>query len=645
MADSKQFANVPANLQGKMERCVLRLKADGKSKSQAIAICFSSIVEGKDIGEIIEMNAKQRRKLARRQARALKRAKDKRAAGEPLSHEELRAEAEATFNETPTISEADAKAEMAQATRKTFDPIEITKEPEDPMENTRSTTEVIEPAPVVEKAAPKPKPKPEPETLPVPEAKKEVEEKDHLVAVSSLFAGGATTFEAMDAFREAQDDANELRGVVWDFEMLVDNVLATTDAPKVGAKIAALGKAMEKRIKVSKEIDESVNEIEVRIGKSAADKFKSWLTGKIKPESEPVKETSGIRVTKGIDGKPHWFGWVSNKFRDRDVPAEPKLGGQIITEQAHKDFVQWVYQDPSENMPQLWPWHLPEGAHKSRADWIDYADGFLVMSGSLTEKEAELLTGLGEEYDLAMSHGLIRSDHHYDKERGLIQKYRTFEASYLPREFAANEWTDIQTIAKEVIKMGFTPERRDFLVTALGEEEVMKLESDTEGRGKALDELGVEWKGIAEVLESIESGPDDEDENEPAEVVEDQEEALEPVPAKDLEQLEGLNEYLETQAETQVSHGKAIEAIAVAVEGLVKSDDEKIAKAIRPKNDVKEMIPVWQRSETKSEDNVIDEDDADDKELADSKPGEDRSDWIEETMGAGIQDLAAVPRN
>jgi uncharacterized protein YifE (UPF0438 family) len=439
----------------------------------------------------------------------------------------------------------------------------------------------------------------------------------------------------MDAFREAQDEAAEMRGIVWDFEMLVDNILATTEASKVGGKIAALGQAMETRLAASKEVDETVDEIEERVNKTAADKFKNWLTAKIKPESEPVKETSGIRVTKGVDGKPHWFGWVSNKFRDRDYAASPKTG---------KDFVQWVYQNPAENMPQLWPWHLPEGAHKHRADWIDYADGFLVMSGPLTEKEAKLLTNLGEEYDLAMSHGLIRSDRHYDKERGLIQKYRSFEASYLPREFAANEWTDIQTIAKEVIKMGFTPERRDFLVDALGEEVVMELEGDTEGRGKALDELGVEWKGIADILEQVDSGPENKDEPAEVAVVEDEEEAEEAIPAKDLGQLEGLNEYLEKQAATLESQGKAIGAIAVAVEDLVKSDDEKIAKVIRPKNDAEEFEPIWKRSVTKSEENVIDEDDAEDKELADSKPGV-PSDWIEETMGAGIQNAAAVPRN
>jgi uncharacterized protein YifE (UPF0438 family) len=192
--------------------------------------------------------------------------------------------------------------------------------------------------------------------------------------------------------------------------------------------------------------------------------------------------------------------------------------------------------------------------------------------------------------------------------------------------------------------MGFTPERRDFLVDALGEEVVMELEGDTEGRGKALDELGVEWKGIADILEQVDSGPENKDEPAEVAVVEDEEEAEEAIPAKDLGQLEGLNEYLEKQAATLESQGKAIGAIAVAVEDLVKSDDEKIAKVIRPKNDAEEFEPIWKRSVTKSEENVIDEDDAEDKELADSKPGV-PSDWIEETMGAGIQNAAAVPRN
>jgi hypothetical protein len=332
---------------------------------------------------------------------------------------------------------------------------------------------------------------------------------------------------------------------------------------------------------------------------------------------------------------------VSNKFRDRDWPAEPKLGGQIITEAAHKEFIAWVDKDPKERMPRLWPWHTLGGEHKDRADWIDYTDGFLVMSGPLTEKEAELLTELGKEYDLAMSHGLVRSDLHYDKERGLIQRYRTFEASYLPREFAANEWTDIITIAKEVAEMGFAPEKRTFLERVLGEEKIMELEQDTEKRAKELEELGVEYKGLEEALSAI-AEPDETEEEEKAP----ENPEKEAVPAKEFE---GLSTYLEKQAETTDANSKAIVKIGDVLVKLSKSDDEKVAAAIRPKISMKDTKPIWQRSASESKENIIEvsddgePEDEEDKDLLKSKPGTDLH-WMEEAIGAGAAEVAPVPK-
>ena len=42
------YPNVPAALTGKMERCVQKVMAGGKSKKSAIAICYTQVV-GKGI--------------------------------------------------------------------------------------------------------------------------------------------------------------------------------------------------------------------------------------------------------------------------------------------------------------------------------------------------------------------------------------------------------------------------------------------------------------------------------------------------------------------------------------------------------------------------------------------------------------------
>ena len=606
----KQFRNVPPDKTAAMERCVQRVKAGGKSKSSAIAICFESVVRGKDMGELIDMNSKDKRKKRRREARALNHAKEKKEAGEPLSHEEQTAIAKASFKEDQQISEEEAAAEVVAAIAGGVEKIEV-GEVGDVLEFSRDES--------------------------IPEKVEDPEEKSHMVAVDvispDLPVGGATTFDELDDYREARDEANDIRDVIWDFEMLVDNVLQKSDPGELGGKIVALGTAMKGRLENPPESKSVLGSLKDRM-MSGLEKAKAKRLEKGAPTK---KHSSGIRVFKAKDGF-RWFGWVSNKYRDRDWPAEPQLGGQIITEEAHKEFVLWVDEDPKERMPQYWHWHTPESAHKERADWIDYSDGFLMMSGSLTEKEAELQTALNAKYDLAMSHGLVRSDLHYDKERGLIQKYRTFEVSDLPREFAANEWTDIVAIAKEVATMGLTPEKRNFLVEAMGEEKVMELEQDTEKRAKALEDLGVEYKGLEEALSAIAEPEEAEEEEEAPET--------EAVPAKEFE---GLSAYLETQSEATKANSKAIVAIGETLVDLSKSDDEKVAEAIRPKISMKDTKPIWQRSASESKENIIEVNDdgepkdEDDKDLLKSKPGSETH-WMETVLGTGATEIAPVPK-
>ena len=45
----RRFRNVPPDKQARMERCVQRVKRQGRSKSSAIAICFESVVRGKEM--------------------------------------------------------------------------------------------------------------------------------------------------------------------------------------------------------------------------------------------------------------------------------------------------------------------------------------------------------------------------------------------------------------------------------------------------------------------------------------------------------------------------------------------------------------------------------------------------------------------
>ena len=186
--------------------------------------------------------------------------------------------------------------------------------------------------------------------------------------------------------------------------------------------------------------------------------------------------------------------------------------------------------------------------------------------------------------------------------------------------------------------MGFNPERRGFLVEALGEERVKKLEGETEGRGKALEGLGVEYKELSDTLERLadDGGDGEEDAGDgPGD--------LKAVPTVDqiaaavaqkLE-LKELSELLKDQSQTILAMGKALTALA-------KSDDEKVAEILRPRADVKEFIPVWSKRLSQSEETKVDE--TNDKELAETKPGPSKQSWITETFGPPQSEAAAIPR-
>ncbi|HLE03012.1 MAG TPA: hypothetical protein VI729_00135, partial [Anaerolineales bacterium] len=230
----------------------------------------------------------------------------------------------------------------------------------------------------------------------------------------------------------------------------------------------------------------------------------------------------------------------------------------------------------------------------------------------------------------------------YDKKNGVIRKYRTFEASYLPREHAANEWTDIETLQKEIADMGFNPERRGFLVEALGEERVKKLEGETEGRGKALESLGVEYKELSDTLERLASNGEDEEpvdgghpEDSPIKAVVDVDQLAAAV-AQKLE-LKELSELLKDQSQTILAMGKALTELA-------KSDDEKVAETLRPRADVKEFIPSWSKRLSQADETRIDEEKPKDKELIEAKPGLPKQSWVTEILGSPKSEAAAIPR-
>ncbi len=285
---------------------------------------------------------------------------------------------------------------------------------------------------------------------------------------------------------------------------------------------------------------------------------------------DPWPSTNGFKLLKDKSGDTRWVAWMSNKFRDRDNPSE------IISEEAHRDYVAWV--DKTKEFPEAWLWHTL-GSKWGQADWIDYAEGFVVVSGTV-DKGMEHVAEAMEGEDLSVSHGFHYR--HSDSKQGIIGWYRTFELSPLPPDVAANEWTAFDVISKE-FDMPFSAPKREFLVGHLGEDHVAKLEGDTSKMREALEKKGVEWKALEEVPDE----PPDDTKDLPTAVLSD-------------EQMKDLGDAMGKAAADALVASDAFKGLVTATEGatdaikgivlrldeLELTDDEKIAKAFTARKGV-----------------------------------------------------------
>lgn len=409
----------------------------------------------------------------------------------------------------------------------------------------------------------------------------------------------------------------------------------SVDAGRIAAAITAMqpGGFRGQRVKLTAPKKSVVRRISGAISKLSSDDEKARLRKRL--SAVKAAENSGFRVFKDADGEMRWFGWATNKWRDRDSHADPVHGGEILTEAAHQEFIKWVDKNAARRMPALWPWHTKEGAHEQRADWMDYADGFLCLSGPLTAEEAKAITRVADEFDLGMSHGFYAIGR--DREHGHITKYRAFEVSYLPLEDAANPWTDFVTIEKEVDEMGFSDNKRRMLALLAGEEFAAEVEGETAAKAEMLEQAGIDSKETAEA-------PAEEaaEEAAPAEEAEDAEPEAEEAAAEAAGEPEAESTDESEEKDVELSDGEIVEAFSLMtdmmvglsdkIDALAASDAEKIEDAVEktPRASLAEIIA--QRA-SGSDETLVDGRTS----LAKAKPEEAESNEDERT-GIGVLD-------
>jgi len=463
-----------------MERCVQKVKAQGRSKESAIAICFNSVVKEQSIERATkeyEMGKKRQKKKARQKARA----------------------------------EKDVRVQEVEAFVKDFVPDFVVGDAAEGLETFEADgLTLVNGENQLEK---------EVEDVEQKEEEKEEEKSLHLDDEEGSSHIGPTSWAELDELREAEKRAARVSMVSFDFgsilrnimrnpflalgekvraiknaadgiEGRVDEALSTKELKKLDAEtleIMLLSKdaqnetsALEhlQRAKLTSEARANLadssfalvverdgqkvrkfpihNKVHVRnalaraaqqlkLGGSGAADARAALP-QIRAAAKGIgigmpskKKKNAIVVQKDSEGNWRWIGWVSNNFKD--------LEGDIISEAAHKEYVGWL-DEVTQTKPMLTPefrvWHTPGTARKSRVDWWSYTNGFLLMSAMLTEKEATSLMAKMLEQDLGMSHGFLVLGRDLQDHR-VITKYRTFEVSDLPLQMAANPWTAIET--------------------------------------------------------------------------------------------------------------------------------------------------------------------------------------------------------
>lgn len=269
---------------------------------------------------------------------------------------------------------------------------------------------------------------------------------------------GITTFEELDALVAAQQATNQVRELSWQYMAILENVMFDPTTEDLPSKITGLANEFGARI-------QRVLNGEEIIAKSA-DPAPSWLESSAL-EILKDKPQGALLIKQGQDGKHYAYCKPTNNFQDRSK--------DILTEKSHQEYVDFVTTHP-QAMPALQLWHEDATTHVNKACWAAWADNSLHLVFELTPDEAARWETLGKSYDLAMSHRSYALDYSFKSDGGrIINKYRMYEASGLPRDKADNLFTDLSVIAKEE-PMPFDADKRQFLVTAFGEEFVSKAE-------------------------------------------------------------------------------------------------------------------------------------------------------------------------
>ena len=188
-------------------------------------------------------------------------------------------------------------------------------------------------------------------------------------------------------------------------------------------------------------------------------------------------EVTGFKVAGN-----HWLAVWSNNFKDRD--------GEVFTQQAMEDYVARVDLRVTPP-PSLWVWHAGKQVEIGSTDYVGTHGHFLMAAGQFyMTPAAQAAKGYYARHakDTGISHGFTYPSDKFDGKH--YHQFNTFEISLLPRGTEANLYTSLEGVKA----MALDERKVKYLKDVFGEDHATKILAEWEARGKALEDLGVEFK-------------------------------------------------------------------------------------------------------------------------------------------------------
>jgi hypothetical protein len=175
----------------------------------------------------------------------------------------------------------------------------------------------------------------------------------------------------------------------------------------------------------------------------------------------------------------------SNDFQDRD--------GEIFTRKAIDDYITRVDMG-TVPPPELWVWHVP-GTRIGQAEWVARHDHFVLSYGAFdnTEEGQAAKAYYAKHADeKGISHGYQYPASGFDGK--YYHTFNTFENSLLPLGAEANLYTSLEGV--KALKMD--EKKKQEMELAFGKARTEMILANLDKRGKALEELEVEYKDFVQ---------------------------------------------------------------------------------------------------------------------------------------------------